>query len=316
MIELADRLYANVLEGLVLLGVNPAECAAVEMIRTATQLLVIAAALKIVADLAWQIRLRVRTSPCSDRRVLAIWSGCSARLDRRRGVELRCAPEGMPPVFTTGLIRPTIHISEELATRLSDEELQAVLLHELAHIERKDHIVTAWLRPSSLVGAAVIFQAFTLSFFFQPGSMHFGSLPAKLVLLSSAILLLSLRHCFVRPLEYLRETDCDDRAIVAGADPLALASAIVETGRLLRHRSVPLLRLLAHETLIPRASMAERRVRRLVNAPGTTVTLTARPLRLAGIAALAALLLFVASFHARSAASTNPKQGWSQIALP
>jgi Zn-dependent protease with chaperone function len=222
----------------------------------------------------------------------------------------------MPPVFTTGLIRPTIHISEELATRLSDEELQAVLLHELAHIERKDHIVTAWLRPSSLVGAAVIFQAFTLSFFFQPGSMHFGSLPAKLVLLSSAILLLSLRHCFVRPLEYLRETDCDDRAIVAGADPLALASAIVETGRLLRHRSVPLLRLLAHETLIPRASMAERRVRRLVNAPGTTVTLTARPLRLAGIAALAALLLFVASFHARSAASTNPKQGWSQIALP
>ena len=117
MIELADRLYANVLEGLVLLGVNPAECAAVGMIRTATQLLVVAAALKIIADLVWQIRLRVVASPYVDRRVLAVWSGCSTQLARGRGVELRCAPEGMPPVFTTGLLRPTVHISEELASR-------------------------------------------------------------------------------------------------------------------------------------------------------------------------------------------------------
>ncbi len=316
MIELADRLYANVLEGLVLLGVNPAECAAVGMIRTATQLLIAAAALKIVADLFWQIRLRVIASPYADPRVLAIWSGCTRRLARESAVELRCAPVGMPLVFTTGLLHPTVHLSEELARRLTDEELQAVLLHELAHIERKDHFVTAWLRPSSMVAAAVIFEAFTLSWFFQPGSMHFGSLPAKLLLLSSAILLLSLRHCFVRPLEYLRETDCDDRAVLSGADPLALASAIVQTGRLLRKRRLPPVRLLAHQTLILRPSMAERRVRRLVRASGASVTRAARTLRLAGILALLGLVLFVASFHVRSAASTNPKQGWSQIAIP
>lgn len=316
MIELADRLYANVLEGLVLLGVNPAECAAVGMVQSATLLLIAATGLKIVADVVWQIHLRIVASPHADERVLAIWRGCREELARGRGVVLRTSPKGMPPVFTTGLLRPTVHIDRELANRLSDEELQAVLLHELAHIERKDHVVTAWVRPSSLVGAAVLFQAFTLSWFFQPGSMHFGSVPAKLLLLSSAILLLSLRHCFVRPLDYLRETDCDDRAIVAGADPLALASAIVQTVRLCRETRLPALRLLAHETLIPRASMTERRVRRLLSDSSSGVTINSRPRRLAAIAALTALALFVASFHVRSAASTNPKQGWSQIAMP
>ena len=42
------------------------------------------------------------------------------------------------PAFTAGLFRPRVYVSADLASRLSREELAAVLAHEAAHLARRD----------------------------------------------------------------------------------------------------------------------------------------------------------------------------------
>lgn len=317
MIGIADLIYAKLVEGLVLIGVNPLACAEVEMLRIATALLLGAATVKLIADCAAQLHLHVISRAWSDPRVLSVWEACRATGGRRRRTAIRIAPPGMPPVFTTGAFRPTVHVSETLATRLSDEQLRAVLLHEIAHIDRKDHLVTAWMRPACLVVAAVLFQAFTLSWFFQPGSLHFGSVPAALLLAASTIVLLSLRVIVLRPLECLREYDADERAVAAGADPLVLASAIVDTARVIqRNGTRSVMRLLAHQSLVPRASVVERRVRRLLSDMPLRARAVSAGTRAGFVLALLLITIFVADFHARSAVSTKVPQGWSQIVHP
>lgn len=317
MIELADRVYVRVLEGLVLIGANPLACAAVEMIRIATATLVVAALLKTVLDCAAHLRLYFAAREWRDPRVLAIWRACRDSAAAPRRAALCIAPPTMPPVFTTGAVRPTVYLDEQLADSLSDEQLRAVLLHELAHIQRNDHLVTAWFRPAALVAAAVLFQAFVLSWFFQPGSMHFGSLPAKVLLAASAGVLLCLRMLVVRPAEYLREFDCDDRAVAAGADPLALASALVDTLRLMRRtRRVPRVCIYAHQSLVPRTTLVERRVRRLLSDSPLRARAVSAGIRSAVVVALLAAVLYSANFHVRSAGSRSSPQGWAQIALP
>lgn len=223
----------------------------------------------------------------------------------------------MPPVFTTGAIRPTVYLSESLAAGLSDEQLRGVLLHEIAHIDRKDHVLTAWIRPVCLVAAAVLFQAFVLSWFFQPGSLHFGSAFAKFLLAASAVVLLSLRVIVLRPLECLRELDADERAVAAGADPLVLASAIVDTARVIqRNRGGSVMRLLAHQSLVPSGSLVERRVRRLLSDAPLRVRAVSAGTRAVFVLTLLIITMFVANFHARSAVSPNPPQGWAQIVNP
>ncbi len=62
---------------------------------------------------------------------------CQERLGLNRVVALRVSPNATSPAVC-GLLRPTILIPQNLAPKLSGNDLQAVLLHELAHIKRGD----------------------------------------------------------------------------------------------------------------------------------------------------------------------------------
>jgi Zn-dependent protease with chaperone function len=54
---------------------------------------------------------------------------------------------GLPvPAFTSGLLRPRIVVAEELATRLTESELEAVLAHERVHLRRRDPLRLFLLR--------------------------------------------------------------------------------------------------------------------------------------------------------------------------
>ncbi|MEX0728327.1 MAG: M56 family metallopeptidase [Planctomycetaceae bacterium] len=46
--------------------------------------------------------------------------------------------------FVCGVIRPTLVFSKEVVTSLSDAQLRSVLLHELAHVKRKD-LLFGWI---------------------------------------------------------------------------------------------------------------------------------------------------------------------------
>lgn len=52
------------------------------------------------------------------------------------------------PAFTAGLIRPSIYLSEVIPQKLSESEIEAVLLHEIHHLRRRD--------PLRMLAAALI----------------------------------------------------------------------------------------------------------------------------------------------------------------
>lgn len=95
---------------------------------------------------AWLVRLRkshggVSIAPNSAQAAL---DRARRRLSFRAAVELRCSEEGKEPVLA-GISRPLIAIPRGLSERLSSDELEAVLLHELAHARRRDNLASAFV---------------------------------------------------------------------------------------------------------------------------------------------------------------------------
>jgi HEAT repeat protein/beta-lactamase regulating signal transducer with metallopeptidase domain len=84
--------------------------------------------------IGWWVR---RGRVVTDERVVRIFASAAERLGIERPVRL-VEHAGAPSPLATGLARPVVLLPAGLESRLSDEELQAVALHELAHVGRRD----------------------------------------------------------------------------------------------------------------------------------------------------------------------------------
>ncbi len=99
---------------------------------------------------------------------------------------------GVAPACTRGLLQPRVELEVALLEQLDDEELEAVLLHEVEHARARD--------------------------------------PLRLFVAQVALSLNPLRRLLQAELSrysFARETECDRLAVQRGADPLALARSIV-----------------------------------------------------------------------------------------
>ncbi len=67
---------------------------------------------------------------------------CGRRLRLSRLPAVRFGPAIGSP-FVAGILKPTIYLPDDLVTSLSDEQLEHVLLHELAHVRRRDTLIAA-----------------------------------------------------------------------------------------------------------------------------------------------------------------------------
>ena len=127
------------------------------------------------------------------------------RRDRKLALTLRPSPPGRRPVdiyvsrrfsgspFTGGILRPYICVPADAHRALSDEELEAVLAHELRHVRQLD-----------LLGTLAV-QALGDLFWFVPGYRW-------------------LSH----KIDRLRELVADQGAVRAGIEPSLLASALLK----------------------------------------------------------------------------------------
>jgi bla regulator protein blaR1 len=113
------------------------------------------------------------------------------KLGLRRAVKLvESALVRVPMVI--GQLRPIIYLPLGLINHLPANEMEAVLLHELAHIRRYDHVVN------------MVQQAAECLLFFNPGFLWISSL-----------------------IREERESCCDDMAIAYTQDPVGFVRALV-----------------------------------------------------------------------------------------
>src|SRR5688500_16256079 len=138
-----------------------------------------------------------------------------SRFDAMRGalrisrtVRVRVSDE-VPSPFAARLLRPAIWLPLSLLTRAPVEQIEALLAHELAHIARKD-----WLWN----GVQCVIECLL---FFHPAIWWLG-----------------------RRIRQEREHACDDLAVAACGDAIALAEALAELER--QRHPFPRLVLAAH----------------------------------------------------------------------
>ncbi|MFN2525354.1 MAG: M56 family metallopeptidase, partial [Actinomycetota bacterium] len=138
-------------------------------------------------------RLKRRCVPVEDRELL----GCVRRLsfvaDLHRVPEVLFMPDGVPGAFATGGRKARILLSRDVVEELDDDEFEAVLAHEIAHIKARD---------VQLVFAAGVFRDMVA---WNP-----------------------IAHLAYRRLVWDRELEADRRTAAMTGRPLAVASGLLK----------------------------------------------------------------------------------------
>ena len=197
-------------------------------------LLAVAWLLGVAAMLLWHVG-GLRVISALDRKACETlppdWQRRVARLQQALGISrtvgVRLADDIAAP-FTARLFRPVIWLPLSLLTRLPVDQVEALIAHELAHIRRLDWV---WNGLQCLLESLL---------FYHPGAWWLG-----------------------RRIRQEREHACDDLAVVACGDAIALAEALTA---LERHRHPSLRLVLASDG----GSLMQRITRLLTGAnPGS-----------------------------------------------
>jgi beta-lactamase regulating signal transducer with metallopeptidase domain len=154
---------------------------------------------------------------------------CRRRMNVRSPVFLRLLPDAFSPAVC-GLLHPTILAPRALLDRLPPEGLEAVLIHELAHVKRGD----LWINSLQTVLQA--------AYFYNP-----------LVWLASAIV------------RRVREQAVDEMAIVAlGAEARSYGNTLIDIAEMAFLRTSPALRLIG---VAESRKSLEGRIRHMMTRP-------------------------------------------------
>jgi len=153
-------------------------------------------------------RVASRAKPVTDSRWLAVFAEAAAALEIARPVSLRQSAETSVPV-ACGLWHPTVLLPRE-AGSWDHERRMVVLLHELAHVRRRDCLVQALAQATC--------------------ALHWVN---------------PLAHVAVRRIRTEQERACDDLVLAAGADAPDYADHLFEIARTFRTPSAPVWATLA-----------------------------------------------------------------------
>jgi bla regulator protein BlaR1 len=152
-----------------------------------------------------EVRRAIRESADAPLELLAVMSEQIKRMRIMRAVRLRLTDRiSTPAVY--GFLRPIVLLPTALALRLPRDQLETLLIHELAHIRRADFLVNTL----ALVARTLLY--------FHP-----------------------VVHWICRDLERTRETLCDDLVVELKCDRLKYARALSTVEHFRQNIPVPLL---------------------------------------------------------------------------
>lgn len=198
-----------------------------------------------------------------------------------------------PLLFTIGTLRPVIFMAPVLLEKLTDDELEAALTHELVHIKRSDTVLK-WILEAVLIAIPVfIIQFFAVNFIF---STYYSNI----AVIAALALIFVFRFVLWKPILFLRELSCDDLAIRHGADPVDLASSLIQTLRI--SKNLPRFRwqygLAFTQQLLPSTVFIKYRIQRLLNYRAPRLKfLIGKGFRLVTVAILVGISVFLGRFY-------------------
>lgn len=82
--------------------------------------------------------------PLADPRMERLIAECQEEMGGYRPAEIRVAPSGESPCLF-GVFRPVLLVPQPLLSSLTDAEWRHILLHEFAHLKRRDPLINAWM---------------------------------------------------------------------------------------------------------------------------------------------------------------------------
>jgi beta-lactamase regulating signal transducer with metallopeptidase domain len=213
----------------------------------------------------WRVRRLWRRLRPLDRAQWATELSAVARLlSVARLPALYLSPDVRSPLVA-GLFPPRVVLPEQLPSVSSPEHLRAVLVHECAHVVRRD----PWVR--------LLQQLASVLFWIHP-----------------------LIHVLNRRLDRAREEVCDNH-VLAHTDAPAYAETLLTVAQF----CYPTPRLQGYLTMMPRHYNLERRVVDLLAERRDTATRLPAPQRAALLAALALLLVGISSVGLHGAAAQD-----------
>jgi heat shock protein HtpX len=154
------------------------------------------------------------------------------------------APTGMPNAFATGRSSKVAVVcaTQGLLDKLdNNEELEAVLAHEMSHVAHKDVAVMTLASFLGIVAALLVRFAFYSELFGGGGRDRGGrgndqnAIPIALLVMVVGIVTYAISFLLIRLLSRYRELSADRSAALLTGRPSALASALVKvTGEMAR----------------------------------------------------------------------------------
>jgi len=181
--------------------------------------------------------------------------------------EIKVLAGNEPLAFTAGLFKPCIYLSQGLIGTLNDKELEAVVLHEFAHIKRRDNL-------------AIFGMLFLRNFLFVLPLAHF------------------LFTVYIRE----KENAADDYAVAEMKEPASLASAILRLARLNHLKKDP---SPAYATFFPSRATAQSRITRLVGDAAPKRAKEVVNLVLAAVVSVLIVILLTGATFQASAANNS-----------
>ena len=147
------------------------------------------------------------------------------------------AQSNMPNAFATGRNSKSavVVVTTGLMAKLSDQELEGVLAHELSHIAHKDVVVMTVASFLGIVAALLVRFAFYGELFGGGGrgrgggnNNNGGALPILLIVMAVGIVTYAISFLLIRLLSRYRELAADRAGALLTGQPSALASALTK----------------------------------------------------------------------------------------
>jgi heat shock protein HtpX len=153
------------------------------------------------------------------------------------------SPTQLPNAFATG--RNSEHavlcVTEGLQRRLTNEELEGVIAHELSHVAHKDVMVMTVASFLGIIAGLLIRFSFYGELFGGGGrrggnnNNNQGALPILLIIMAVSIVVYAISFLLIRLLSRYRELAADRSGALLTGQPSALASALTKvTGEIAR----------------------------------------------------------------------------------